>query len=300
MILGLTLCYNIKNKGLRKTMNKNKTKQDRMTMKRKVPKSLQTWIITLVIGMLLSKVAVTGFSLLDKVIIRGVLTLAFSLATIIVGVMYGVNLLHGKKEGGKARITIYLILIVILLCAVTSVFAFIKEISKTVLIVLGVISLFIIALIILNIALTIRERKKQFEISQKKSTNQTKPRYARTITTNDEKTGLKIHSTTQDPVSDSVEGTATKELNEVDLELHEETAISLKTIHQLWAERDASKKYLFVTNDENPDLKWVKIWHSPYGRKRKFYGDIMMKNAHDPVNDEIYYDDKPIWKLLEI
>ena len=281
-------------------MNKNKTKQDRMTMKRKVPKSLQTWIITLVIWMLLSKVAVTGFSLLDKVIMRGVLTLAFNLATIIVGVMYAANLLHGKKEGGKARITIYLILIVILLCAVTSVLAFIKEISKTVLIVLGVISLFIIALIILNIALTIRERKKQFEISQKKSANQTIPRYARTITTNDAKTELKNHSAAQSPVSDSVEATATKELNEVDLELHEETAISLKTIHQLWAERDASKKYLFVTNDENPDLKWVKIWHSPYGRKRKFYGDIMMKNAHDPVNDEIYYDDRPIWKLLEI
>ena len=76
-------------------------------MKRKVPKSLQTWIITLVIGMLLSKVAVTGFSLLDKVIMRGILSLLFNLATMIVGVMYAANLLHGKKEGGKARITQY-------------------------------------------------------------------------------------------------------------------------------------------------------------------------------------------------
>ena len=268
-------------------------------MKRKVPKSLQTWIITLVIGMLLSKVAVTGFSLLDKVIMRGILSLLFNLATMIVGVMYAANLLHGKKEGGKARITIYLVLIGILLCgcAATSVLAFIKEISKTVLIVLGVISLFIIALIILNIALTIRERKKQFEISQKKSANQTIPRYARTITTNDAKTELKNHSATQPPISDSGEAAAPKELNEAETEWREETAISLKTIHQLWAERDTSKKYLFVTNNENPDLKWVKIWHAPYGRKRQFYGDIMMMNAHDPVNDEIYYDDKPIWSL---
>lgn len=53
-------------------------------MKRKVPKSLQAIIITLLVGMFLPKlISLTGVTLVDKVIWKIVLTLAFNLATII-------------------------------------------------------------------------------------------------------------------------------------------------------------------------------------------------------------------------
>ena len=271
-------------------------------MKRKVPKSLQTWIITLVIGMLLSKVAVTGFSLLDKVIIRGVLTLAFNLATMIVGVMYATNLLHGKKEGGKARITIYLILIVILLCAVTSVLAFIKETGKTLLIILSSISLLMVGLLIFRLILTLRKNKEDFKTSQKESVDNKTTRYARNANSSNKVDSPRLHSPKNNHIpqqSVDVVESQVQVSDSPESALDEEPyATGLKTIYQLWDERDPAEKCLTVTNDDNPDLKWVKIYKPPYG-DGKFYGYIKMMNARDTVKGEIWYADEPIWVLYD-
>ena len=74
--------------------------------------------------------------------------------------------------------------------------------------------------------------------------------------------------------------------------------VELKTLYELWSERDIGKKCLTATNDENPDLEWVKIYKPPYA-DGKFYGYVLMNNAHNTVNGEIYFADRPIWRVVE-
>lgn len=73
--------------------------------------------------------------------------------------------------------------------------------------------------------------------------------------------------------------------------------LELKSLYELWDERDLSQKCLTATNDENPDLKWVKVYKPPYANG-KFYGYVLMNNARNTVNGEIYYADKKIWRQL--
>ena len=63
---------------------------------------------------------------------------------------------------------------------------------------------------------------------------------------------------------------------------------------ELWNEKGANEKYIIITNDENPDLKWVKIFKPRYG-DGNFYGDIMMKHARGALNGKIYFANRPIW-----
>lgn len=69
-----------------------------------------------------------------------------------------------------------------------------------------------------------------------------------------------------------------------------------RTLYELAMEHDFSNGCMTVTNDENPNLKWVKIY-KPWYANGKFYGYIMMNNAHNTVNGEIFFADRPIWRL---
>ena len=103
---------------------------------RKVPKSLQAIIITFIVGMFVPKIFdLTGIALVDKVLWKILLSLAFNVATIIVGILFSAKLLHGKVEGGKARISIFLLMVIILLCFSSSIIVFFKEVAKTVLVI---------------------------------------------------------------------------------------------------------------------------------------------------------------------
>ena len=272
-------------------------------MKRKVPKSLQAILITLLVGMFLPKaIEITGISLADKLIMRSILTLAFNLATIIVGVMYATNLIQSKKEGGKARITIYLVLIVILLCAVTSVLAFIKETGKTLLIILSSLSLLMVGLLIFRLILTLHKNKEEFRVSQKESVNNKTTRYARNANSSNKVDSPRLHSPQnnhipQQPVDVVESQVQVSDSSESTLD-EESAATGLKTIYQLWDERDPAEKCLTVTNDENPNLRWVKIY-APPNYEGKFRGYIKMMNARDTVKGEIWYADKPIWVLYD-
>ena len=266
-------------------------------MKRKVPKSLQAIIITLLVGMLLPKlVSLTGAPLVDKVLWKIVFTLSFNLATIIVGVLYATNLIHGKVEGGKARITIYFVIIIIFLCTASSVLVFFKEVAKWVLIVIGVVALIFILALIFNYIFSIKDKKNKFKTSQAKSV-EIKNLKEKTIqplqkqianTVKDIKTlrqGQQIPVVVTGPqesilTADTIEAIQPK----------------LKTIHELWEEKDILEKCLTVTNKVHPDLRWVKIYKPPYGNG-KFYGYVMMMNARNTVSGEIYFADEPIWML---
>ena len=112
---------------------------------KKVPKSFQAIIVTLVVGMLLPKlIDFTGIIFIDKILTKGLLSIAFNLATIIVGVGFSIGLLKGKKEGGKARISIYLLFVVLILCFSSAIAVFFDIIGKIVAGILVLVTLFLI------------------------------------------------------------------------------------------------------------------------------------------------------------
>ncbi len=253
---------------------------------RKVPKSLQAIIITFLVGMFIPKIFdLTGVALVDKVIWKILLSLAFNAATIIVGLLFSAKLLHGKVEGGKARISMFLIIVIILLCFSSSIIVFIKEVAKTVLIILASLAILAIALLIINYILSIREKKSNFKETQNRSVNLPKPNAS-----NVKKNTNNSISPTQKNIRKTQ--TATSE------QTQQISERKLKSVYELWREFDHQKKCLTITNSENPDLMWVKIYKPPYGNG-KFYGYIMMQNARNTVNGEIYYADRAIWSLYE-
>lgn len=268
-------------------------------MRRKVPKSLQAIIITLLVGMFLPKlISLTGVTLVDKVIWKIVLTLAFNLATIIVGVLFSTKLIHGKVAGGKARIIIYFVIIVVFLCSASSIIVFFTEVAKWVLIVLGAIALGLILAIIFYYVFSVKKSKRRFKVSQTKSIEniadrkpvvaQTK-RLAQSIPSQVTPVTKEVSTTPQNDVSDN---------NEIEVREVRQPQKPLKTIFELWADKDPREKCLTITNEENPDLKWVKIYKPPYSNG-KFYGYVMMMNARNTVNGEIYFADEPIWMLYK-
>lgn len=254
---------------------------------RRVPKSLQAIIITFVVGMFVPKVAeLTGIALVDKVFWKILLSLAFNASTIIVGILFSAKLLHGKVEGGKARISIFLTIVIILLCGSSSIIVFFKEVTKVVLIVLAVLAILAIAFLILNHIFAIRDRKTHFKNAQTHGIASLSNNKANTTTKRaDVPNTLNVKKSSDEQTIK----------NEKARPVHNET---LKTVKTLWQEFDHQTKYLVITNDVNPDLKWVKICKPQYGNG-KFYGYIMMRNARNTVSGEIYYADRPIWKLYE-
>lgn len=264
-------------------------------MRRKAPKSIQAIIITFLVGMFLPKlVSLTGVTLVDKVLWKIMLTVSFNMATIIVGVLYSVKLIHGKVDGGKARITLHFAIIVILLCTATSILAFIKEVAKWVLISLSVIALLFILAIIVNYLLSARDKGKKFKRSQAKSVEITKQKENAIHHEEKQITNAEQEQHKMFPVYESKKPIiATNTIRTI-----QKDQPKRKTIYELWFEKNDSEKCLTVTNDENPDLRWVKIYHPPYGNG-KFYGYIMMMNARNTVNGEIYFADEPIWVLYK-
>lgn len=271
-------------------------------MRRKVPKSIQAIIITFLVGMFLPKlVSLTGVTLVDKVLWKIMLTVSFNMATIIVGVLYSVKLIHGKVDGGKARITLHFAIIVILLCTATSILAFIKEVAKWVLISLSVIALLFILAIIVNYLLSATDKEKKFKRSQAKSVEIKKQKenaihHEEKLNTNADQKIKTAEQNQQKPfaVNESEKLIiATNTIRTI-----QKDQPKRKTIYELWFEKNDSEKCLTVTNDENPDLRWVKIYHAPYG-DGKFYGYVMMMNARNTVHGEIYFADEPIWMLYK-
>ena len=139
-------------------------------MSRKPSKSIQAVIITLVAGMIIPKIFdISGNALLDKFLWKGVLSASFSVATIIVGMLYAGKFITGKVAGGKSRISIFFILIAIFASAASAVCAFIREISPIIKIVLASVTILAITLLIAKLIGYCFKVKKDFKITQEKS-----------------------------------------------------------------------------------------------------------------------------------
>ncbi len=277
-------------------------------MKEKEPKSLQAVIVTLVVGMLLPKlVDLTGIIFVDKIIWKVVLTIAFNLATIIVGVLFSAKLINGRVEGGKARIVIFLIIVFLFLCLMPLLLIFIKDISKYIIGLCCGISLLVVEVLIVYYIVSLGNKKRKFRTSQEKSVVLQKRKIdcsdaKRVQLNNSFKYVLpqKIKNTTIDYNKKTVVAQKSQISSGITQNnLKKDTYIKLKTVYELWKEKDVSEKCLTITNNDNPDLKWIKIYKPPY-KNGKFYGYIMMMNAHNTVNGEIYFANEPIWKLYNL
>ena len=263
-------------------------------MSKKPSKSIQAIIITLIAGMIIPKIFdISGNALLDKFLWKGVLNASFSIATIIVGVLYAGKFITGKVAGGKSRICIYFILIAILASAASTVCAFIREISPIIKIVLASVTILATVLLIAKLIKFCFEVKKDFKITQEKSVTKIESsRFALPVLKNPVVETKVVTSTTTSNI-----GQDSAQILKMPSSSHSVIFDKNqgKTLFELWREKDISEKCLTATNDENPDLQWVKIYKPPYPNG-KFYGYVLMCNAHNTVNGEIYFAEKPIWR----
>lgn len=256
---------------------------------KKVPKSFQAIIVTLVVGMLLPKlIDFTGIIFIDKILTKGLLSIAFNLATIIVGVVFSIGLLKGKKEGGKARIGIYLFFAILILCFSSAIAVFFDIIGKIVAGILCLVTLFLIVYFIIKVFTTCSKTKNEYKYSQINSV-QEKPKNIVT------KKVQVVESKPQKSINEEIGRETIAEPQPISKEFHQDS--SLKNLYELWREKPVGEKCLTATNHENPELKWVKIYKPPYGNG-KFYGYVLMNNARHTVNGEIYFADRKIWELV--
>ena len=257
---------------------------------KKVPKSFQAIIVTLVVGMLLPKlIDFTGIIFIDKILTKGLLSIAFNLATIIVGVGFSIGLLKGKKEGGKARIGIYLFFAILILCFSSVIAVFFDIIGKIVAGILILVTLFLIIYFIIKVSTTCSKTKNEFKHSQ---INSVQEKSKNIVTTKVQVVEPKL----QKSINVEIEREPIAEPKTISQEFYQDS--SLKNLYELWREKPAGEKCLTATNHENLDLKWVKIYKPPYGNG-KFYGYVLMNNARHTVNGEIYFADRKIWELVK-
>lgn len=255
---------------------------------RKVPKSLQAIIITMLFGMFIPKVfEITGVSLFDKMIIKGVLSLAFSAATICVGALFSAHILRERVAGGKSRIFLYIVFTIIFLSCISTVISFIQSVSHIIFYVLAGITTILILILIVWLLIKTISAKKDFKVTQEKSVIHSQ---------NNETNSNRIPRNSQSTPHYIPQSLSVLSPNN-NIKLHESDR-KLKTLYELWFEKDEKQKCLMATNDENPDLKWIKIYKPPYANG-KFYGYILMNNARNTVSGEIYFADRKIWRVVD-
>jgi len=273
-----------------------------------VHKSLQAIFITLIVGMFLPNLfTLTGNAIADKLTWKISLSAIFALSTIVIGALYSLRLIKGRTAGGKSRIAVYLVLVIIL-CSFAMPFlvAFAQSIQWLIYLVGAIAGITIISLII-QLICKIISSKKQFKMTQQRSLKFNE------IAT--KKLGIK-NSTLQLNVINKKDFDASNLENKRDKFLinnvgindtkysseisktSEESEEKCFSLYQLWERRNLSNKCLTATNDENPDLDWVKIYKPPY-KNGKFYGYVKMMNARDTVNGEIYFADHSIWREIK-
>lgn len=278
-------------------------------MSKKPTKSIQAIIITLAAGMLLPKVFdISSNALVNKFLWKGLITLSFSISTVAVGVLYARKFIKGRVAGGKSRISIFLILLALLASLSSAICAFIREISSIIEKVLSLFAILAMTLLIVKLIRYCFDVKRHFKRTQEESlsikeaavTQNMLPKNIRggkttTIVPPNTREIKTIPQRTIDAKKVSSATLATKTSPTPQKQTISYPKSENKTLFELWNKKSAEEKCLTVTNDMNPNLKWIKIYKPPY-RNGKFYGYVMMCNAYNTVSGEIYYADRPIWR----
>lgn len=276
---------------------------------KKVKKSIQAILITFVVGALVPRIfSLSDFGLVNKLAWKGLLGAAFGIATFLVGILYSCHLISGKRSGGKTRIGIYISIVLILCCAAPMLALVVATMSKIVAVILTFAMMCGLTYLICKLIKWLSKKKrsearsigssaKNQEIKSHDNTS-IENNIQNTVVSGDVKSEIIESCTIEKP---TITEQSTGECEEVTglqpAVEHLENFDACYTLYELAMYHDFESGCMTVTNDENPDLKWVKIYKPCYGNG-KFYGYVMMNNAHHSVNGEIFFANRPIWYLV--
>ena len=265
---------------------------------RKPRKSSKAVAITFLIGLLVPAVfRISGVNLINKMAWKGLLSGAFAISTSLVGILYSLKLIKGRSQGGKARIGAFLT-IVLLLCSLTPMIALlISAATRIAQIIAGAIVAAIMTFVAYKIIGAIKNFFSFGDVSKPDKCTHDRKKRETPITPNGDVRPVAQYTAQNIIVKKPTHSPRVMEEEKLPapaIPLVETTAGKLKTILQLWNEKSPDEKCITITNDEYPDLRWVKIYKPRY-RDGKFYGYIKMKHARDTVNGIIYSAYKPIW-----
>lgn len=276
---------------------------------KKVKKSIQAILITFVVGALVPRFfSLSDFGLVNKLAWKGLLGAAFGIATFLVGILYSCHLISGKRSGGKTRIGIYISIVLILCCAAPMLALVVATMSKIVAVILAFAMMCGLTYLICKLIKWL-SKKKQPEarsIGSSAKNQETKSHDNTSIENNIQNTVVSGDVKSQIIESSTIEKTTITEQSTCEREEvtglqpaveYLENYDACYTLYELAMYHDFESGCMTVTNDENPDLKWVKIYKPCYGNG-KFYGYVMMNNAHHSVNGEIFFANRPIWYLV--
>lgn len=276
---------------------------------KKVKKSIQAILITFVVGALVPRIfSLSDFGLVNKLAWKGLLGAAFGIATFLVGILYSCHLISGKRSGGKTRIGIYISIVLILCCAAPMLALVVATMSKIVAAILAFAMMCGLTYLICKLIKWL-SKKKQPEarsIGCSAKNQETKSHDNTSIENNIQNTVVSGDVKSQIIESCTIEKTTITEQSTCEREEvtglqpaveYLENYDACYTLYELAMYHDFESGCMTVTNDENPDLKWVKIYKPCYGNG-KFYGYVMMNNAHHSVNGEIFFANRPIWYLV--
>ena len=265
-------------------------------------KSIQAIIITTVIGLIIPRlISLSDVGIINKLAWKGLLGGTFSLATLIVGILYSCHLLHGKVSGGKARISIFIVAVLVLCVSAPAIATIIGVTTKVIIAIIATAIAIAMIFGIYKLISWFRGKTNHNIISPHQQTSNDNIKVCIPATNQRNLTKATQCNTTNLSQKAIPEVHQNKIVNDqpIQAETKKEIICTLdreRTLYELAMEHDFSTGCMTVTNDENPDLKWVKIYKSWYANG-KFYGYIMMNNAHRTVNGEIYFADRPIWRL---
>ena len=262
-------------------------------------KSIQAIIITAIVGFIVPRlISLSDFGIVNKLAWKALLSGAFLLSTLMVGVLYSSRFIKGKVSGGKARANIFIIIVLILCVLAPTISLIIDTASKIFIGTILIATLVAVGFGLFKLILWLVDKPKRSNISNtqqshntsiysqsklklpennKSTTNSSYPKY---ISPTPNKKKIVIEQSSKTEVKKELTYTLNRD----------------RTLYELAMEHDFSNGCMTVTNDENPNLKWVKIY-KPWYANGKFYGYIMMNNAHNTVNGEIFFADRPIWRL---
>ena len=276
---------------------------------KKVKKSIQAILITFVVGALVPRIfSLSDFGLVNKLAWKGLLGASFGIATFLVGILYSCHLISGKRSGGKTRIGIYISIVLILCCAAPMLALVVATMSKIVAVILAFAMMCGLTYLICKLIKWL-SKKKQPEarsIGSSAKNQEIKSHDNTSIENNIQNTVVSGDVKSQIIESCTIEKTTITEQSTCEREEvtglqpaveYLENYDACYTLYELAMYHDFESGCMTVTNDENPDLKWVKIYKPCYGNG-KFYGYVMMNNAHHSVNGEIFFANRPIWYLV--
>ena len=277
---------------------------------KKVKKSIQAILITFIVGAIVPRIfSLSDFGLVNKLAWKGLLGTAFGIATFLVGILYSCHLISGKRTGGKTRIGIYISIVLILCCAAPMLALLVATMSKVVAAILAIAMMCGVTYLICKLIKWLSKSTRTKERPAQVVAENNEPVLQNDIITNNKNQSNSVScevkaETFKPPVVleqttikvASVETTETATDFQPSIEYVEDSD-ACYTLYELAMCHDFQSGCMTVTNDENPDLKWVKIYKPCYSNG-KFYGYVMMNNAHHSVNGEIYFANRPIWYLV--